>query len=113
MSTDLRGFPDFDQSFYLEIDASLQGYGAILSKKQHGKTVIIAYESRRLKTTERTIKGYSSMKLEFQALHLAVTQKFKDYLYGSRAIIKTDNHPLSRIRVAKKTAAAIYACRIG
>ena len=45
------------------------------------------------------------MKLEFQALHWAVTQKFKDYLYGSRAIIKTDNHPLSRIRVAKKTAA--------
>jgi transposase InsO family protein len=105
VSTTVLGFPDFEQPFYLEIDASLQGYGAILSQKQQGKTVVIAYASRRLKLSERTIKDYSSMKLEFQALHWAVTQKLKDYLYGSRFIIKTDNHPLSKIKTAKKTAA--------
>ena len=45
------------------------------------------------------------MKIEFLALHWAVTRKFRDYLYGSEFIIKTDNHPLSRMMTTKKTAA--------
>lgn len=104
-SAPLLMYPDFDQPFILEIDASLHGFGAILSQKQNGKTVVIAYASRRLRVSEKTIKGYSSMKLEFLGLHWAVTHKFKDYLYGSKFTIKTDNHPLSRIKTAKRTVA--------
>ena len=99
------GFPDFSLPFVLEIDASLQGFGAILSQKQQGKNVVIAYASRRLKPHERNTKNYSSMKLEFMGLHWAVTSKFKDYLYGSKFLIRTDSHPLSRMKSSKQTAA--------
>jgi hypothetical protein len=104
-STPLLGFPDFQQTFYLEIDASLQGFGAILSQVHNKKKTVIAYASRRLRTHEKTMKNYSSMKLEFLSLHWAVTKKFKDYLYGSNFIVKTDSHPLSKVLTSKQTAA--------
>ena len=99
------GFPDFDKPFTLEVDASLKGYGAILFQTQSARKVVIAYASRRLRKHERTMKNYSSMKLEFLALHWAVTRKFREYLYGSQFLILTDSHPLSRILQAKQTAA--------
>ena len=99
------GFPDFDKAFTLEVDASIKGYGAILFQTQSDRKVVIAYASRRLRKHERTMKNYSSMKLEFLALHWAVTRKFCEYLYGSQFLILTDSHPLSRILQAKQTAA--------
>ena len=105
ISTPVLGFPDFTLPFQLEIDASLQGYGAILSQRQQSKNVVIAYASRRLRPHEREMKNYSSMKLEFQALHWAVSIKFRDYLYGSKFMVKTDSHPLSKVLTSKKTAA--------
>ena len=45
------------------------------------------------------------MKLEFLSLHWAVTHKFRQYLYGSTFVIKTDSHPLSRILKSRQTAA--------
>ena len=103
--TPVLGFPDFAKPFCLEIDASLNGFGAVLTQQQGKKKIVIAYASRRLRKHEKTMKSLSSMKLEFLALHWAVTNKFKDYLYGSQFVIKTDNHPLTRIMSAKKTAA--------
>ncbi len=98
-------FPDFSQPFILEIDASIQGLGAVLLQKQDGKRKVIAYASRKLRASEQTMTNYSSMKLEFLALHWAVTKKFKDILYGSEFVILTDNSPLSKIMTAKQTAA--------
>ena len=66
---------------------------------------MIAYASRKLRVHEKTMKSYSSMKLEFMALHWAVTKKFRDYLYGAQFVNKTDNNPLSRILSSKNTAA--------
>lgn len=105
MSSPILSFPDFRVPFCLEIDASIQGFGAILSQKQNGKNVVIAYASRKLREHEKAMKSYSSMKLEFLALHWAVTSKFRDYLYGAQFIIRTDNNPLSRILSSKQTAA--------
>jgi len=45
------------------------------------------------------------MKLEFLGLHWAVTQVFREYLYGSKFKILTDNHPLSSIMKSKQTVA--------
>jgi len=103
----LLKYPDFNKSFYLETDASLVGYGAILFQMEGKQKSVIAYASRKLKIAEQTIKGYSSMKIEFLALHWAITKKFKDYLYGAKHefIVRTDNHPLSRMMEAKQTAA--------
>lgn len=105
VSSPILGYPDFTKPFILEVDASLKGYGAILSQKIDGKTVVIAYASRKLRKHERTMQNYSSMKLEFLAFHWAITSKFRDYLYGASFHVKTDNHPLSRILVSKQTAA--------
>ena len=98
-------FPDYTEPFILEIDASIHGLGSILLQKQNGKRVVIAYASRKLRASEQNMTNYSSMKLEFLALHWAVTKKFRDYLYGSDFVILTDNNPLSKILTAKHTAA--------
>ena len=37
----------------------------------------------------------SHLKLEFLALKWAVTEKFNDYLYGTKFILLTDNNPLT------------------
>lgn len=98
------GYPDFDLGFQLEIDASLHGLGAVLSQKQRdGSSRVIAYASRKLKQNERNMKNYSSQKLEFLAMHWAVTKKFRDYLYGARFQVFTDNNPLSYILTGKKS----------
>ena len=104
-STPVLGYPDFTQPFIVETDAALTGFGAVLSQKQEGKTVVIAYASRRLRQHERTMKAYSSMKIEFLAMHWAITHKFRDYLYGSKFTLYTDNNPLSKVLTAKQTAA--------
>ena len=101
----ILGYPDFQIPFCLEVDASLNGFGAILSQQQEGKRVVIAYASRRLRKHEKSGRNYSSMKIEFLALHWAVTHKFREYLYGSNFTILTDSHPRSRILKAKQTAA--------
>ena len=102
VSADVMTYPDFNLPFILETDASLQGYGAVLSQVQDGKCRVIAYASKQIKAI---VKGYSSFKLEFDALHWAVTKKFHDYLIGSVFVVYTDSNPLSNILGGKKTAA--------
>ena len=88
-------FPRFDLPFILEVDASTQGLGAILSQEQDGVKRIIAYASRGLRGAERSTVSYSSKKLELLCLKWAVTQKFKDYLSFGTCIVFTDNNPLT------------------
>jgi transposase InsO family protein len=104
-SPPVLSFPNYKLPFILEMDASIKGFGAILTQKQSDRTVVIAYASRKLREHEKQMKSYSSMKIEFLALHWAVTKKFRDYLYGSQFTILTDNNPLSRILTSKQTAA--------
>lgn len=100
-STPVLGYPDFSKEFVLEIDASLQGLGAVLSQERDKKNVVIAYASRTLRPTEKNMDNYSSMKLELLALKWSVTEKFRDYLLGSKFVIFTDNNPLSYLQTAK------------
>ena len=94
-------FPDFETPFILEVDSSLEGIGAVSSQKQDGRTVVLGYASRSLKPAENNMKKYSSMRLELLGLKWAVTEKFKEYLYGSRCIVYTDNKPLSHLTASK------------
>ena len=50
---------------------------------------------------------YSSAKLELLVLKWAMTQKFRDYLLGSRYTAYTDNNPLAYIKNSKLEAAQI------
>ena len=104
-SPPILAYPDYKLPFILEVDASIDGFGAILLQKQSNRTVVIAYASRKLRDAEKQMSSYSSMKLEFLALHWATTKKFRDYLYGSVFTILTDNNPLSKILTSKQTAA--------
>ena len=47
------------------------------------------------------MKNKSSMRLELLGLKWAVTEKFKEYLYGSRCIVYTDNNHLSHLTTSK------------
>lgn len=94
-------YADFSLPFILEVDASHGGLGAVLSQEQGGKVRPIAYASRSLRPTERNMTNYSSMKLEFLALKWAVTEKFREYLWGNKCVVYTDNNPLSHLTSAK------------
>jgi len=97
----LLGYADYSLPFILETDASLHGLGAVLSQVQNGTKRVIAYASRTLRPTEKNSRNYSSMKLELTALKWAVTEKFREYLLGSKFVAVTDNNPLSHLQTAK------------
>ena len=97
----ILGFADFKFPFRLYTDASNVGLGAVLAQMQDGKERVIAYASRSLSQTERNDINYSSFKLELLALKWAVTEKFKDYLWGSQFTVYTDNNPLVHLSTAK------------
>ena len=104
MSTPILGFPDFRSPFILETDASFDGLGAVLSQQQESGKVVIAYASRSLRPGEKNMSNYSSLKLELLALKWAITEKFRDYLLGSKFAVYTDNNPLSYFKTSKLAA---------
>ena len=94
-------YADFNKPFILDVDASHDGLGAVLSQEWEGKIRPIAFASRSLRRTERNMQNYSSMKLEFLALKWAVAEKFREYLVGQKCTVYTDNNPLSHLQTAK------------
>lgn len=100
-SAPILAFADFTKPFVLEIDASHQGLGAVLSQEKDGKLRPVSYASRSLRGSERNMENYSSMKLEFLALKWAVSEKFREYLLGSKCAVYTDNNPLSHFQTLK------------
>ena len=102
------GYPNFTREFILETDASLKGLGTVLSQQQKdGSVHVIAYASRSLHPSERSMRNYSSAKLELLALKWAVTEKFWDYLLGLRFQVSTDNNLLAYIPESKLGASQI------
>ena len=100
-SAPVLAYADFSKPFVLDIDASFEGLGAVLSQEQDGGRRPIAYASRGLRPTERNMSNYSSRKLELLGLKWAVTEKFREYLLGHRCVVYTDNNPLSYLQTAK------------
>uniref|UniRef100_A0A3B3DWZ3 Gypsy retrotransposon integrase-like protein 1 n=1 Tax=Oryzias melastigma TaxID=30732 RepID=A0A3B3DWZ3_ORYME len=104
LNTPVLAYADFSQPFRLYTDASFEGLGAVLAQVQEGQERVIAYASRSLHPTERNDENYSSFKLELLALKWAITEKFKDYLYGSEFVVYTDNNPLVHLDSARLAA---------
>ena len=108
-TTPVLAYPDYSQPFILETDASLKGLGAVLSQKgKDGEVCIIAYASRSLQPSERSMHDYTSAKIELMALKWSVCEKFKDYLLGSKFTIFTDNNPLVYVKTSKLGTAQIH-----
>uniref|UniRef100_A0A3B3H9D6 Gypsy retrotransposon integrase-like protein 1 n=1 Tax=Oryzias latipes TaxID=8090 RepID=A0A3B3H9D6_ORYLA len=100
-SAPVLAYADFCKPFVLEIDASHQGLRAVLSQDVDGQLRPVAFASRGLRSSERNMENYSAMKLELLGLKWAVTEKFRDYLIGSKFTILTDNNPLCHLNSAK------------
>ena len=95
MSSPVLVFADYMKDFLLEMDASKEGLGAVLSQKQvDGHFHLVAYGSQVLTAHE---KNYHSTKLEFLVLKWAITEHFKEYLLYQPFLVKTDNNPLTYI----------------
>jgi hypothetical protein len=78
--------PDFTLPSVLECDASNEGIWAVLMQGGHP----IVFESRKLCQPERL---YSIYNKEMRAIMHALT-KFKQYLVGSRFVVKTNHNSL-------------------
>ena len=97
-SAPILAYPNYNKPFLLETDASLKGLGAVLSQEDdNGKMCVISYASRTLKPYEKSMRNYSSAKLELLALKWSVCEKFRDYLIGSKFTVLTDNNPLTYV----------------
>jgi hypothetical protein len=82
----MLALPDFTLPFVLECDASSEGIEAVLM--QGGHTIV--FESRNLNQPERL---YSIYDKEMLTIMHALT-KFKQYLVGSKFVVKTDHNSL-------------------
>jgi hypothetical protein len=84
-------YPDFKKPFYLHMDASRTGLGAVLAQKdEDNKEYAVAYASRSLNRAER---NYSTTEQECLAVIWAV-EHFKHYFGTTHFFIVTDHSAL-------------------
>ncbi|CAI5686131.1 unnamed protein product [Oreochromis niloticus] len=95
-------FADPTKTYILHVDASLNGLGAVLNQEHPEGLRPVAFASQKLKDSER---NYPVHQLEFLALKWAVVDKFHDYLYGAKFIVRTDNNPLTYELTSAKLSA--------
>ena len=98
-SPPVLAYTDYSRPFLLNIDASVDGLGAVLYQEHNGIEHVIAYASRGLRASEC---NYPAHKLEFLRLKWALCDKFSDFLYGSRFTVRTDNNPLTYVLTTAK-----------
>ena len=84
------GYPDPDDPFILDTDASSYGTGAVVSQLQDGQEQVIAYYSQVLSRPERQ---YCSTRRELLAVVKAV-KHFHPYVYGRPFSVRTDHAAL-------------------
>ena len=86
----ILAFPNGQDMFILDTDASDVGVGAVLSQLQGGYERVIAYGSRVLSKTER---NYCVTRRELLAIVVFV-KMFHHYLVGSQFLLRTDHAAL-------------------
>ena len=92
-------YPNFNQPFLLDTDASNSGIGTVLSQiGEEGWEHVVAYASRLLTKTER---NYCVTRRELLAV-LVFTMHFCPYLLGHHLQLWTDHGSLSWLRSFKE-----------
>ena len=74
-------YPDFKKPFQLRTAAGKLGLGAVLCQKQYNGDYRVVADG--IRSMKRTGENYSAHKMEFLALHRAITKQFHHYLYGA------------------------------
>ena len=78
-------FADPTKPYILHGDASFDGLRAVLNQEYAEGLRPVALASRKLSASER---NYPVHQLEFLVIKWAVIDKFHDYLYGARFIVR-------------------------
>lgn len=92
-------FADPSKPYILHMDASLKGLGAVLCQEHLEGLQPVACASRKTRPAEQR---YLIHQLEFLSLKWAVVDKFHDYLYGAKFMLRTDNNPLTYVLTSAK-----------
>jgi hypothetical protein len=87
----ILGYPDMNDPFVLDTDASGFGIGSVLSQVRNGKEHVIAYYSKTLGKAER---NYCVTRRELLAIVESI-KHFHHYLYGIRFLVRTDHAALN------------------
>jgi hypothetical protein len=82
--------PNFKEPFYLDVDWSTKGVGAILSQKEGRFERVIAYASKALTVAQ---KKFHPMEGECYALIWGILH-FRQYLHRTHFTLRTDHKPL-------------------
>ncbi len=82
--------PDFRRTFWLDVDWSPRGVGAILSQKEGMFEKVVAYANKSLTEAQ---KKFHPMEGECYALVWGVMH-FRQYLHKNHFILRTDHKPL-------------------
>ena len=93
MTEPVMAHPDFTKKFYIHVDASGLGLGAILTQLHDGKHRVIEYASKKL--TQAQTK-YSNPAHEGLGIVWALNH-FKYYVYGRSLIVYCDCEALTRL----------------
>ena len=93
-SAPILRLPLFSQDFILDVDASGNGLGVVLSQEVDGHEQVVAYASRSLTKAE---KRYCATRRELLALVWGV-RHFRPYLFGRTFIARTDHNSLKWLR---------------
>ena len=89
-TSDIVSYPNDEDEYILDTDASNYALGAVLSQMQNGKERVIAYGSRTLNKNE---KNYCVTDKELLAVKEFV-EHFRQYLLGRTFTIRTDHQAL-------------------
>jgi len=85
--------PRDEGTYYLDIDASDVGLGAVLSQDQDGQGVVLVYAFR---TLSRTESNYDVTRRELLAVVYGL-KTYRQYLLGRHFVIRTDHSALQSL----------------
>ena len=90
MSSPILAYPNYNEPYILQTDASGESIGMILAQNQNGKERVIAYAGKRLSPSE---KNYSTTEKEALSV-IEGLKHFDPYLRGNHVTIVTDHSAL-------------------